>query len=157
MFPRIYTKAEVDLIVNQNNARIAASTKMEGSVNRVARAVRSYILYSDKDVRQAMQGRIAKLRAAKTPALLHSSQQGGTRMRDLIELLQWPGMGASLLAAWLVGSRSARRRLLGFWVFLFSNVLWVMWGWNDGAWALIILNCCLAATNVRGIMKNDGG
>ncbi|MEC5160327.1 MULTISPECIES: hypothetical protein [unclassified Janthinobacterium] len=51
MFPRIYTKAEVDLIVNQNNARIAASTKMEGSVNRVARAVRSYIWYSDKDVR----------------------------------------------------------------------------------------------------------
>ena len=78
-------------------------------------------------------------------------------MAALIELLQWPGMAASLLAAWLVGSRSARRRLAGFWVFLFSNVLWIIWGWSDGAWALIVLNCCLALTNVRGIVKNDKG
>lgn len=78
-------------------------------------------------------------------------------MSDLIELLQWPAMAASLLAAWLVGSRSARRRLLGFWVFLASNVLWVLWGLQDDAWALIVLNCCLAATNVRGIFKNESG
>ncbi|OEZ82953.1 hypothetical protein JAB8_45360 [Janthinobacterium sp. HH106] len=45
-------------------------------------------------------------------------------MSDIIELLQWPAMAASLLAAWLVGSRMAARRLAGFWVFLFSNVLW---------------------------------
>jgi len=78
-------------------------------------------------------------------------------MSDLIELLQWPAMAASLLAAWLVGSRAAQRRLLGFWVFLGSNVLWVIWGWQDDAWALIVLNCCLAATNVRGIFKNEQG
>ncbi|HEV7816586.1 MAG TPA: hypothetical protein VGP06_15980 [Janthinobacterium sp.] len=78
-------------------------------------------------------------------------------MEDFIELLQWPAMAASLLAAWLVGSRSARRRLAGFWVFLCSNLLWVAWGWNDEAWALIALNCCLAATNVRGIFKNEDG
>ena len=78
-------------------------------------------------------------------------------MEDLIELLQWPAMGASLLAAWLVGSRSAQRRLWGFIVFLVSNVMWVIWGWHDDAWALIVLNCCLAATNVRGIIKNEKG
>ncbi len=76
---------------------------------------------------------------------------------DWIELLQWPAMAASLLAAWLVGSRSAKRRLMGFFVFLGSNVLWVIWGWHDDAWALIVLNCCLAATNVRGIIKNEKG
>ncbi|GGB87606.1 hypothetical protein [Pseudoduganella buxea] len=76
---------------------------------------------------------------------------------DWIELLQWPAMAASLLAAWLVGSRSAKRRLMGFFVFLGSNVLWVIWGWHDDAWALIVLNCCLAATNVRGILKNEKG
>lgn len=78
-------------------------------------------------------------------------------MDELIELLQWPAMAASLLAAWLVGSRSAHRRLSGFIVFLVSNVMWVIWGWHDEAWALIVLNCCLAATNVRGIIKNEKG
>ncbi|MGK5035447.1 hypothetical protein [Janthinobacterium sp. LB3P118] len=36
-----------------------------------------------------------------------------------------------------------------------SNVLWVWWGWQDEAWALIVLNVCLALTNVRGIVKNE--
>ena len=78
-------------------------------------------------------------------------------MYDVIGLLQWPAMAASLLAAWLVGSRSARRRLMGFWVLLLSNLLWVVWGFQDDAWALIVLNCCLAVTNVRGILKNENG
>ena len=76
-------------------------------------------------------------------------------MAEWIELLQWPAMALSLLAAWLVGSRTPARRLTGFWVFLSSNALWVAWGWHDGAWALIALNLCLALTNVRGIIKND--
>ena len=76
-------------------------------------------------------------------------------MGEWIDLLQWPAMAASLLAAWLVGSQRASRRLAGFIVFLVSNVMWVVWGWHDEAWALIVLNCCLAATNVRGIVKND--
>ena len=78
-------------------------------------------------------------------------------MGDWIEWLQWPAMAASLLAAWLVGSRSAHRRLAGFWVFLTSNAMWVAWGIHDDAWALIVLNCCLAATNIRGIVKNEKG
>jgi len=76
---------------------------------------------------------------------------------DLLDMLQWPAMAASLMAAWLVGSRVAHRRFMGFLVFLASNVLWVVWGWQDDAWALIVLNCCLAATNVRGIFKNESG
>lgn len=47
------------------------------------------------------------------------------------------------------------RRFAGFWVFLFSNALRVCRGWQDGAWALIVLNLCLALTNVRGIVKNE--
>ena len=76
-------------------------------------------------------------------------------MAEWIELLQWPAMALSLLAAWLVGSRASARRLTGFWVFLSSNALWVAWGWHDEAWALIALNLCLALTNVRGIIKNE--
>jgi sugar phosphate permease len=74
---------------------------------------------------------------------------------EWLEWLEWPAMAASLLAAWLVASVSARRRLAGFWVFLISNALWIAWGWQDQAWALIVLNTCLAAMNVRGIVKNE--
>ncbi|PLY44358.1 hypothetical protein CSZ94_06375 [Janthinobacterium sp. ROICE36] len=64
-------------------------------------------------------------------------------------------MAASLLAAWLLGSRTDARRFAGFWVFLVCNALWVCCGWPDEAWALIVLNVCLALTPVRGIVKNE--
>jgi len=73
----------------------------------------------------------------------------------MLALLQWPAFAASLLAAWLVASRSARKRNAGFWVFLLSNVLWVAWGWQAQAWALIALQVGLAALNIRGLRKTD--
>jgi hypothetical protein len=74
---------------------------------------------------------------------------------DLIELVQWPAMAVTVAAAWLVGSQHKRRREAGFWVFLLSNILWVIWGWHDGAYALIGLQICLALLNIRGVKKND--
>jgi sulfur relay (sulfurtransferase) complex TusBCD TusD component (DsrE family) len=76
-------------------------------------------------------------------------------MEQMLSLLEWPAMAASLMAAWLVASTAANRRMAGFWIFLVSNGLWIAWGWQDSAWALIILNVCLAAMNVRGILKNE--
>ncbi|HVR53413.1 MAG TPA: hypothetical protein VMS38_27060 [Pseudorhodoferax sp.] len=74
---------------------------------------------------------------------------------DLLGLVQWPAMAASLAAAWLVASASERRRAHGFWVFLLSNVLWIVWGTHTGGWALVALQLGLAAMNVRGLKKND--
>jgi hypothetical protein len=74
---------------------------------------------------------------------------------DYLDLLQWPAMIVTVVAAWLVASRSARKRAVGFWCFLASNVLWVVWGFHDGAWALVGLQFCLAALNVRGVYKNE--
>ena len=74
---------------------------------------------------------------------------------DIVDLVQWPAMAATVTAAWLVASRTARRRAIGFWVFLASNVLWVGWGLHDHAYALVGLQFCLAAINVRGVYKND--
>lgn len=74
---------------------------------------------------------------------------------DWIELLQWPAMAASVLAAWLVASRHRSRRNAGFWVFLASNGLWTAWGWHDGAMALIALQVALAALNIRGVFKTE--
>jgi hypothetical protein len=74
---------------------------------------------------------------------------------NYVDLVQWPAMLLTVAAAWLVGSRSPRKRNIGFWVFLTSNVLWVVWGWHAGAWALIVLQFCLAILNIRGAKKND--
>jgi hypothetical protein len=74
---------------------------------------------------------------------------------DYLDMLQWPAMVVTVAAAWLVASRSRRKRTLGFWVFLLSNVLWSVWGWHTRAYALIVLQVCLAAMNVRGVYKND--
>ena len=72
-----------------------------------------------------------------------------------LDLLQWPAMAVTVTAAWLVASQSKTKRAVGFWVFLASNVLWVAWGWYARAYALIVLQLCLAALNVRGAQKNE--
>jgi len=74
---------------------------------------------------------------------------------DYIDLVQWPAMALTAVAAWLVGSRSAMKRNVGFWIFLSSNVLWVVWGWHVRAYALIFLQVCLAVLNIRGAQKNN--
>ncbi len=76
---------------------------------------------------------------------------------DLLDLLQWPAMAASLAAAWLVASKSSGKREVGFWVFLASNALWIAWGWPQSAWALVALQVGLAVMNIRGVKKNAGG
>jgi hypothetical protein len=72
----------------------------------------------------------------------------------LIDLLQWPAMAVTLCAAFLVGARHARRRTFGFYTFIVSNLLWIVWGVHDGAWALITLQAGLLAMNLRGIVRN---
>ena len=74
-------------------------------------------------------------------------------MPDL-DWVQWPAMAVTVLASWLVASEQKRRREIGFWVFLFSNMLWVAWGWADGAYALIAMQIMLAFMNIRGSLKN---
>jgi hypothetical protein len=74
---------------------------------------------------------------------------------DIVDLAQWPAMLTTVVASWLVGSRAAARRAAGFWCFLLSNALWVLWGWHDHAYALVSLQFCLAAMNIRGVYKNE--
>lgn len=64
-------------------------------------------------------------------------------------------MLATLTGGWLVAAQSPRRRALGFWVFIASNVLWTAWGWHVQAWALIVLQLGLVLLNVRGARKNQ--
>ena len=77
------------------------------------------------------------------------------RMNEWLDLLQWPAMAVTILASYLVGSDTERRRNAGFWVFLLSNVLWVAWGVQAHAYALVVLQVALAAMNIRGMRKTD--
>ena len=72
-----------------------------------------------------------------------------------MDALQWPAMLVTVAAAWFVASSNEQRRNIGFWVFLASNVLWVVWGWSTQAWALVVLQLALAAMNIRGALKTD--
>jgi hypothetical protein len=72
---------------------------------------------------------------------------------DLLNLMQWPAMAVTVVAAWLVASSRPERRNAGFWAFLASNVLWTVWGLHTEAWALVVLQLCLAALNIRGAVK----
>lgn len=73
----------------------------------------------------------------------------------LLDAVQWPAMVATVVASWLVTSLSKGRRQAGFWLFLVSNALWVAWGLHTQAWALLLLQVCLAFMNIRGARKND--
>ena len=73
----------------------------------------------------------------------------------LLDLAQWPAMLVTLIAAWFVASTQRRRRRIGFWLYLASNVLWVVWGLHTHAYALILLQLCLAAMNIRGERKTQ--
>ncbi|MFZ6713035.1 MULTISPECIES: hypothetical protein [unclassified Undibacterium] len=73
----------------------------------------------------------------------------------LCDLIQWPAMIVTVIASWCVASRSVKKRKAGFWLFLLSNVLWIIWGWTTHAYALISLQLCLMAMNTRGVLKNE--
>ena len=73
---------------------------------------------------------------------------------DWLNAIQWPAMFVTVVAAWLVASQRKMKRNWGFWLFLVSNLLWIVWGLHDGAHALIFLQLCLAFLNIRGTLKN---
>jgi len=75
---------------------------------------------------------------------------------NLLDLSQWPAMLLTIVAAWFVASTQRRRRRTGFWLYLASNVLWIVWGLHTHAYALILLQFCLAAMNIRGERKAAG-
>ena len=73
---------------------------------------------------------------------------------DMLNLIQWPAMIVTLIAAWMVASQKKFKRNWGFWLFLLSNVLWIAWAVPDHAYALIVLQVGLAFMNIRGTIKN---
>ena len=46
----------------------------------------------------------------------------------MVDLIQWPAMVVTLWASWCVASKSEGRRNYGFWLFLVSNAMWIVWG-----------------------------
>ena len=76
-------------------------------------------------------------------------------MDQFAALLEWPAMAISLAAAWWMGSKQPRRRIVAFCMLIVGNLMWIAWGWGEHAKALVALNLGLLALNVRGIIKNE--
>ena len=74
---------------------------------------------------------------------------------DWLDLIQWPAMAVTVAGAWLVASPRKFKRNWGFWIFLLGNALWIIWDLHDRAYALIVLQLCLAAMNIRGVRKSS--
>ena len=73
---------------------------------------------------------------------------------EYVDWVQWPAMLITVASAWFIGSQQAHRRMIAFWGFILSNALWVIWGLNADAYALILLECILVGMNARGFKKN---
>ena len=71
------------------------------------------------------------------------------------DALQWPAMVVTLISAWLVACKAKPKRNLGFYFFVVSNILWMIWGWFDGAYALIVMQTGLLILNVLGVLNNE--
>lgn len=71
-----------------------------------------------------------------------------------LDSLQWLALVVTVIAAWMVSNETRSRRLIGFWVFLLSNVLWLVWGVHAHAFALVTLQLFLAVSNIHGVIKN---
>ena len=72
-----------------------------------------------------------------------------------LDWLQWPAMAVTIAASGLITSSRQQRKNWGFWMFIASNILWVAWGWHSGAYALVAMQFCLAAMNIRGAEKTE--
>lgn len=68
--------------------------------------------------------------------------------------LQWPALVLSIAGAWCVGGSTSRLRLVGFWLFLVSNLCWAGWGMAVAAPAIVIAQVFFMYTSVRGIVTN---
>ena len=64
-------------------------------------------------------------------------------------------MAATIISAWFVASQSKYMRSIGFWCFLLSNILWILWGWFDDAYGLVAMQFGLLFLNFRGALKNQ--
>jgi hypothetical protein len=74
--------------------------------------------------------------------------------RRLVGELQWPALAMSLGGAWLVADPNPGKHAAGFACFLLANLLWLAWGVNARAWALVIMQVLFTVTSVRGLWGN---
>ena len=76
-------------------------------------------------------------------------------LHGMMNLVQWPAMTLTVIAAWLVTSQTKGKRRIGFWCFILSNVLWTLWGLHDGAYAIVVLQLALGVINIWGAYKTS--
>lgn len=67
-----------------------------------------------------------------------------------VDFLQYPGAILGLLGAVLVAQDSAESRRIGFGLWMLSNAFLIAFACAVGAWALVGMYACYAATSAWG-------
>jgi hypothetical protein len=63
--------------------------------------------------------------------------------------------GSDFNLGWVYGFSATASTHIAFWGFIFSNALWVVWGWHTNAFGLVVLECILLGMNACGFRKNQ--
>ena len=83
-------KQQTDIIVHENNEKIRLAYEMQGNLNEVARAVRNYVIYQDRELQETMSKRIVTYRKSldenleQMKPLIHSAE--GQQLHAAIEI-----------------------------------------------------------------------
>ena len=73
----------------------------------------------------------------------------------MIEYLSWIGMIFGILGSLVIWQRSYRSKIIGFELWFWGNLCWVVVGWDENILPLVILNIIYAGANVVGIWQNQ--
>lgn len=71
-----------------------------------------------------------------------------------VDVLQWLGAISSMIGALLVASPYAHIRRKGFFIWLVSNQLLIMWALITHAWGIALMQVFFLATSYRGWYNN---
>jgi hypothetical protein len=74
-----------------------------------------------------------------------------------MDWLQWPALVFALAGAWLTGDADATHRVIGFILYILSDVLWIWWGWKmkqPRPWGFILMYIVFTFLSSRGLFNN---
>lgn len=69
-----------------------------------------------------------------------------------VSILQWVGCGLAVIGSFLIALRG-KRPDVGFWLYLISNIVWIVYGDLTHAPGLITMQVVFLLTNALGIYR----
>jgi hypothetical protein len=75
----------------------------------------------------------------------------------MFDWLQWTATALALVGAWLTGDHLPFHRVIGFVLYILSDVLWIIWGVKNKKplpWGFITMYSVFTFLSARGVWNN---